>query len=119
MSGGVMHGIREIGQYGTLIAIGLPLFGGALVVASALLMPRGRAKGLITGMYMLLASLGGACLLFGAYEGIAGKPWGVVISLLLPGIVLTVIMGIFSPAVIREYQQFEFRKLAAEIFRRS
>ena len=38
---------------------------------------------------------------------------------LLPGIVLTVIMGIFSPAVIREYQQFEFRKLAAQIFRRS
>jgi hypothetical protein len=28
-------------------------------------------------------------------------------------------MGIFSPAVIREYQLFEFRKLAAEIFRRS
>jgi hypothetical protein len=37
----------------------------------------------------------------------------------LPGIVLTVIMGIFSPVVIREYQHFEFRKLAAEIFRRS
>jgi hypothetical protein len=30
-----------------------------------------------------------------------------------------VIMGIFSPAVIREYQQFEFRKLAADIFRRT
>jgi hypothetical protein len=29
-----------------------------------------------------------------------------------------VIMGIFSPEIIREYQQFEFRKLAAEIFRR-
>jgi hypothetical protein len=30
-----------------------------------------------------------------------------------------VIMGVFSPVVIREYQQFEFRKLAAGIFRRS
>jgi len=28
-------------------------------------------------------------------------------------------MGIFTPTVIREYQVFEFRKLAAEIFRRS
>jgi len=28
-------------------------------------------------------------------------------------------MGMFSPAVISAYQQFEFRKLAAEIFRRS
>ena len=119
MSGGVMHGLREIGQYGTLIAIGLPLLGGALVVASAFLMPRGRAKGLITGVYMFLASLGGACLLLGAYAGITGEPRSVVVSLLLLGIVLTVIMGIFSPAVIREYQQFEFRKLAADIFRRT
>jgi hypothetical protein len=43
----------------------------------------------------------------------------VLIPLLVPGITLTVIMGIFSPEIIREYQQFEFRKLAAEIFRRS
>ncbi len=119
MSGGVMDGLREIGQYDTLIAIGLPLLGGALVVASAYLMPRGKAKGLITGVYMLLASVGGACLLFGAWAAVAGESRDVVISLLLPGIVLTVIMGIFSPAVIREYQQFEFRKLAADIFRRS
>lgn len=119
MSGSLMDGIREIGQHRSLIAIGLPLFGGALVVASSILMPRGKAKGLITGLYMLLASLGGACLLFGAYAGITGEVRSVVIPLLLPGIVLTVIMGIFSPAVIREYQQFEFRKLAAEIFRRS
>jgi len=42
-----------------------------------------------------------------------------VIPLFVPGIVLAVIMGIFSPEVIRQYQHFEFRKLAAEIFRRS
>jgi hypothetical protein len=39
--------------------------------------------------------------------------------LFLVGIVLAVIMGIFSPQIIRQYQSFEFRKLAAEIFRRS
>ena len=43
----------------------------------------------------------------------------VIPPLFLLGITLTVIMGIFSPEVIREYQQFEFRRLAAEIFRRS
>jgi hypothetical protein len=114
-----MDEIREIEKFSTLIAIGLPLVGGALVVASSLLMPRGKAKGLITGAYMLLACIGGACLIYGAYAGITGEPRSVVVPLLLPGIVLTVIMGIFSPAVIREYQLFEFRKLAAEIFRRS
>jgi hypothetical protein len=119
MSGNLINEIGNIGQYRTLIAIGLPVLGGALVVASSILMPRGKAKGLITGLYMLLASLGGACLLFAAYAAITGESRTVIIPFLLPGIVLTVIMGIFSPAVIREYQLFEFRKLAAEIFRRS
>jgi drug/metabolite transporter (DMT)-like permease len=119
MSEGLLQGIREIGHYRNLIAIGLPVLGGALVVASATLMPRGKAKGLVSGAYMLLASLGAACLLFALFAGMEGEPRSVVVPLLVPGIVLTVVMGIFSPAVIREYQQFEFRKLAAEIFRRS
>jgi len=86
LNGSLLDGIREIGNYRTQLAIGLPLLGGAMVVASSVLMPRGMAKGLLTGAYLLLASLGAACLLI---------------------------------AAIKEYQQFEFRKLAAEIFRRS
>jgi hypothetical protein len=66
-----------------------------------------------------LASLGTACLFCAAFASIGGEPSRVVLPLLLPGVLLTVIMGIFSPAVIREYQQLEFRKSAAEIFRRS
>jgi hypothetical protein len=68
---------------------------------------------------MLLASVGAACLLFALVATLAGEPRSVVVPLLVPGIALTAVMGIFSPAIIREYQQFEFRKLAAEIFRRS
>jgi hypothetical protein len=119
VSGDLLQGMREIGRYRTLFAAGFPLLGGALVVASSVWMPRGKAKGLITGAYMLLASLGAACLLCAVFAAILGEPGRVVVPLLLPGVLLTGIMGIFSPAVIREYQQFEFRKLAAEIFRRS
>lgn len=119
MTGNLLEGIREIGSYRTLIAIGVPLLGGALALASSVLTPRGKARGLITGAYLLLASLGAACLLFGLIAAIAGEPSSVVGPLLLLGIVLSVVMGLFSPQVIREYQHFEFRKLAAEIFRRS
>ena len=119
MSGDLVQGLREIGRLRTLLAVGFPLLGGALVVASSVWMPRGKAKGLITGAYMLLASLGAACLLCAVFAAIGGEPSRVIVPLMLPGVLLTVIMGIFSPAVIREYQQFEFRKLAAEIFRRS
>jgi hypothetical protein len=115
----LMEGIRQVGQYRALIAVGLPVLGGALVIATSVWMPRGKAKGLITGAYLLLASLGAACLLCAAFAAIAGEPSRVVVPLLVPGVALTVVMGIFSPAAIREYQQFEFRKLAAEIFRRS
>jgi|HubBroStandDraft_5_1064220.scaffolds.fasta_scaffold00589_10 hypothetical protein len=119
MTGNLLDGIRELSHYRTQMAIVLPLLGGALVVASSILMPRGKAKGLLTGVYMLLASLGAACLLVAAAAALAGEPLHVLEPLLVAGIALTVIMGIFSPAVIKEYQQFEFRKLAAEIFRRS
>jgi len=95
------------------------VLGGALALASSLLTPRGKAKGLLTGAYLLLASVGAACLLFALIAAIASEPGSEWIPLLVPGIALTVVMGIFSPAVIKEYQQFEFRKLAAEIFRRS
>jgi len=115
----LLDGILEIGHYRTFIAVGLPVLGGSLALASSLWAPRGKARGLITGAYLLLASLGAACLLCAAVAEFAGEPSGKIIPLLVPGITLTVIMGIFSPEVIREYQQSEFRKLAAEIFRRS
>jgi len=55
MSGTLIEGIRQIGQCRTLIAIGVPALGGALAVSATFLVPRGKAKGLITGAYMLLA----------------------------------------------------------------
>jgi hypothetical protein len=119
MTGFLLSGIREIGNYRMVIAVGIPIFGSLLALAASILTPRGKAKGFITGAYMLLACLGAACLLFAAIAAIAGEPRSVVVPLLVPGITLTVIMGIFSPEIIREYQLFEGRKLAAEIFRRS
>jgi hypothetical protein len=115
----LMDGIRELEHHRLAIAIGVPIIGSTLALAATILAPRGNARGLITGGYMLLASLGAACLLFALYFIFVGEPREVVVPLLVPGIALTVIIGIFSPEVIREYQQFEFRKLAAEIFRRS
>jgi MFS family permease len=119
MTGFLLTGIREIGNYRMVIAIGIPVFGSLLALAATILTPRGKARGLITGAYMLLACLGAACLLFAGIAAIAGEPSNVWIPLLVPGIALTVIMGIFSPEIIREYQLFEGRKLAAELFRRS
>jgi hypothetical protein len=93
VSGDLLQGMREIGRYRTLLAVGIPFPGGALMVASSVRMPRGKAKGLISGAYMLLASLGTACLLCAAFAAIGGEPSRVVLPLLLPGVLLTVING--------------------------
>ncbi len=119
MTGILIQTIREIAQYRQVIAFGIPAAGVALATAGSILTPRGKAKGLITGAYMLFAALGAAFLLFGFIGLVAGEPRSTVLPLFVPGIALTVVMGIFSPEIIRQYQTFEFRKLAAEIFRRS
>ena len=62
MNESFMDGVRELGNYRMLIAIGLPVFGSLLALAATVLVPRGKAKGFFTGAYMLLASLGAACL---------------------------------------------------------
>ena len=118
MSGIVEDVIRGIGHYRIAIAIGVPVLGGSLALAASLLTPRGKARGLITGAYLLLAALGCSCLLFAFAGLLTGLPVDLVVPLFVPGIALAVIMGIFSPQIIREYQHFEFRKLAAELFRR-
>ena len=116
---GFVEAVRQIEHYRTAIAMGVPVLGAGLALAASVLTPRGKAKGLITGAYLLLAAPGAACLLFAVVALVTGAPASMVIPLFVPGIALAVIMGIFSPEVIREYQHFEFRKLAAEIFRRS
>jgi hypothetical protein len=118
MSGFFAEGFREIAHLRLAIAFLVPAVSVSIAMVSLFLMPRGKAKGFITGAYMLLAALGGACLLFAAAGIIEGEPREALIPLIVPGIVLTVIMGIYTPFVVRQYQEFEFRKLAAEIFRR-
>lgn len=119
MNGSLLDGIRELPNYRTAIAIGLPVIGGALALASSILTPRGKAKGLLTGAYTFLACVGVACLFYALIAWVLGESGDVIFCWLMPGIVLTVIMGIFTPEVIRGYQQFELRKLAAAIFRRT
>ena len=119
MSSDALAVFQAIETHRTAIAIGVPLLGSTLALASSIWTPRGKAKGLITGSYMLLACMGGACLLFALASLLYGVPLSQVSPLLLIGITLGIIMGIFTPAAIREYQLFEGRKLVASIFRRS
>jgi hypothetical protein len=119
MSNDAFAVFQAIATHRTTIAILVPLLGSTLALVASIWTPRGKAKGLITGSYMLLASFGGACLLFALISLLYGAPMAQIAPLLLLGVTLGVVMGVFTPAIIREYQLFEGRKLAAGIFRRS
>jgi hypothetical protein len=49
---------------------------------------------------------------------VSGQPYGVWYSLLLPGLLLTVLMGTMTPVIKMRYRQAEHRRLEAEEFRR-
>ncbi len=49
---------------------------------------------------------------------ITGQPYGVWYSLLLPGLLLTALMGTMTPVIRLRYRQAEHRRLQAEEFRR-
>jgi hypothetical protein len=119
MTGAIEQVLRGVSHYRIAIAIGVPVLGGLLALAASLLTPRGKLRGAITGAYLLLAALGCSFLLFAVAGLIVGAPRDLLMPLFVPGIALAVVMGLFAPVVIREYQHFEFRKLAAELFRRS
>jgi hypothetical protein len=119
MTSMLLDAVETLVSHRIAIAIGVPLMGGGLVVATSVLMPRGRARGLLTGAYLLLPCVGVAMVLLALAAMVAGEPMRVAGPLMVPGIALGVVIGIFAPETIRAYQEFEFRKLAAEIFRRS
>ncbi len=118
MSGMLLNAVETLTKHRMLIAIGIPMMGGALVVATSVLMPRGKARGLLTGAYLLLPCVGAAMVLVALAAMLAGESISTAGPLLVPGIALSVVIGIFAPETIRAYQEFEFRKLTAEIFRR-
>lgn len=78
MSGLFAEGFRVIAQYREVIAFAVPAVSLSITMPSLFLMPRGKAKGLITGAYMLQAALGGhACCLrcWASSKVNRARPW--------------------------------------------
>ena len=101
---GAAVGVLGGGVYGPLV--------GALV-------PRGIGKPIVMGYHYLLLAAGIALLVAGLAALMSGQPYGVWFALLLPGAILTLLMALFTPMLLRFYRQAEARRLEAEEFRRA
>lgn len=89
------------------------LLGGTLGSLTGIFAPRGKAKSLVLGLYVI-SLLGSVLLLIaGSVAYLTGQPYGVWYGLGFPGLGGTVIFGSLLPMTSGVYRQAEQRRLAA------
>ncbi len=106
------------GLVGGLIGGGIGILGAVYGTAVGVLAPRGKGRPFVFALHWAALALGGVFLVAGVTAVITGQPYGVWYSLLLPGLLLTILMGTMTPAIKLRYRQAEHRRLAGEEFRR-
>jgi hypothetical protein len=94
---------------GTLLGV----MGGLLGSLAGVLAPRGKAKGLVVGLFVATIVGSGALLIGGAVALAEGQPYGVWYGLGLPGLVGLGVMGGLLPVVLKRYREAEERRFSA------
>ena len=106
------------GLVGGLIGGGVGILGAVYGTLVGVLVPRGRGRSIVFAMHWGALALGGGFVVAGVTAVVTGQPYGVWYSLLLPGLLLTFLMGTMTPVIKLRYRQAEHRRLHAEEFRR-
>jgi hypothetical protein len=86
---------------------------------SGILAPRGKGRTFLLTVHVILLSIGVAGLGAGIVAVVFGQPYHVWYPLVLIGGVLTVVLGVLFPVVVRRYREAEQSKLEAEELRRA
>ncbi len=105
---------------GAVLGAGVGMLGGIYGTMVGLLVPRGKGKRFVFGRHWSFLAVGVVLLATGITALVSGQPYGVWYALLLPGLISTALLAIFTPMLGRIwYRQAEQRRLEAEEFRRS
>jgi len=108
------------GMVGGIIGAGVGVLGGAIYgPMMGILVPKGKAKKAVFTYHFFLLALGLVLVVAGITGLINGQPYSVWYSLLLPGVILSILMISFLPMVRMQYIRAEQRLLEAEEFRRT
>ena len=83
------------------------------------LAPKGRARGLIYGMWGAFMVLGAAMLTFGLYALAVGQPYGIWYGPTLTGGLSLFLMSVLFPVVRKRYAEADARRIEAEAIRRA
>ncbi len=106
------------GLVGGLMGGGVGVIGAVYGTVVGVLAPRGKGRTFVMALHWGTMTLGAVLLAAGIGAAVAGQPYGVWYSLLLPGMLLVVLMGAMTPVIRQRYRQAEHRRLQAEEFRR-
>ncbi len=106
------------GLAGGLLGGGVGVLGAVYGCVVGVLAPQGKGRTFVMALHWGTIALGAVFLVAGIWAAVAGQPYGVSYVLLLPGLLLVVLMGAFTPLVKLRYRQAEHRRLQAEEFRR-
>ncbi len=106
------------GLVGGLSGAGVGVLGAVYGTVVGVLAPRGKGRSLVMAMHRAALVLGGLFLVAGVTGVMTGQPYGVWYSLLLPGLLLTILLGTMAPLIKLRYRQAEHRRLAPEELRR-
>ena len=106
------------GLAGGLLGGGVGVMGAVYGCVVGVLAPQGKARPFVMALHWGMMALGAVFLAAGIGAAVAGQPYGVWYALLLPGVILLVLIGAFTPVIKLRYRQAEHRLLQAEEFRR-
>lgn len=109
---------QQAGLIGGLMGSLCGLAGALVGVAGWLLIPRGRARGLVLGFMALMALVGIGCLAAGIIAIATGQPYAVWYPLLLLGALDAGLFGGMMPVIAARYRAVEARRLESEEIRR-
>ena len=102
------------GLAGAIMGTAGGVWGGAVGVAGGLLVPKGKGKGLVFGLLWLGVAAGAACGGLGLAALLAGQPYELWYSFLLPGVLLLGLSVPFLFVMRNRYRQVELRRMQAE-----
>ncbi len=79
--------------------------------------PRGKGRAVLIPIGWAFVGVGVVLLAFSLCALAAGQPYGIWYSTLLPGVILTAVLGGLMPVVYKRYAEAEARRVQAEEFR--
>lgn len=100
-------------RYAWVFGTALGVLGGLLGSLAGSLAPRGKAKPLVMGLFLVTMAACAVMLVAGVVGFFQGQPYGVWYGLGLPGVIGLLVLGGLLPVVQTRYREAEQRRLSA------